>query len=138
MWPGKSLSDEEHVERVRRRCALFHRLRPWFVTLYVALAVALVWILVKAGALVMGLFAPQNAAIPGLLGFGLGMILGALIGLIAVKIGHGLGMALFGDRTERLLLQYHDALQAGAICPSQDDEDRSRRRTTGRTRAAGG
>ena len=44
-------------------------------------------------------------------GFLLGLVIGVCLGLMALKIGHGIVDILLGYRNERLLIKYHDALE---------------------------
>ncbi|MCY2991389.1 MAG: hypothetical protein NTY19_26470 [Planctomycetota bacterium] len=112
MWPWHCIPEEQYVERVRRRLAQFERVRRWFVGLYVTLAIAFIWIVVKFCALLAAIPQAPNNAAPGFFGFGLGMLFGVLMGLIASKIGYGLAIAFMACRTERLMVKYHDALHA--------------------------
>lgn len=129
MWPWHCIPEDQHVERVRRRLAQFDRLRRWFVGLYVTLAVVFVWLVVKVCTLLAAILQAPNNAAPGFFGFGIGMTFGVGIGLLAVKIGHGLGSVLFGCRTDRLLVKYHDAVHATSSSATDALDSDDRRRT---------
>jgi hypothetical protein len=111
---GPTDPDADFVERVRRGLARYDRLLWALVALYFVLAVAFVGLLVAAVEFVRG------GAWPGLgPGFAVGLALGASLGLVAVKIAHGLVSALSGGgRTERLLVQYYDAVKEFKVSPA--------------------
>jgi hypothetical protein len=100
-------SNDEYIERLRRNVAQFDRWRPWILGLYGIAAV-----LFFAGLFMcvviferVGLLAQLPLRWHGLL---LGIVIGASIGVSAIKIAHGLGSMLFGLRNERLLVRYYD------------------------------
>jgi hypothetical protein len=108
-------TDEEHVRRIRRVVATHDRWRRPLLALYSGLALVLVGLLVACGALLPGLMqlGMRQGLAPGLV---IGFTLGAMLGGLAAKIGHGLMTSLLPLlRTERLLLQYYDALAELAL-----------------------
>jgi hypothetical protein len=111
---GPTDPDAEFVERVRRGIAQYNRLRWVLVALYFVLAVAFVGLLVAAAEFIGG--GPWPGLGPG---FVVGLALGVSLGLVAVKIAHGLVSALSGGgRTERLLVQYYDAVKEFKVSPT--------------------
>jgi hypothetical protein len=121
IWRGVAarfqVTDEEHVERVRRTLAAHGRRRRLLVALYAVSAVAFIGLLVATALLLQGLM--QWGNMQGLApGFLVGLGLGAMVGGLALTIGHGLVTALAPLRTERLLLHYHDALAGIAEAPA--------------------
>jgi hypothetical protein len=104
-------TEAEFVERVRRGIARYDRLRRALVVLYGVLALALLGLLVAVSEFIRG------GQWPGLgPGFGVGLVLGSSLGLLAIKIAHGLVSAFCqGGRTERLLVKYYDAVRDIAV-----------------------
>jgi hypothetical protein len=87
-------------------------MRPWLIascSLMVVLLFALSWTAVENLAAIN----PNNGG-KVWLGFISGLVVGGAIGFIAIKLAHGLVMAVMGYRNERLLLRYYDAFQATA------------------------
>jgi hypothetical protein len=102
-------TDEEHLRRVRLAVAAYDSCRRPLLALYIGLAIVYVGLLVAIGALLQAL--RQWGNMQGLApGFFIGLALGAMLGGLAVQIGHGLVTFLLPPRTERLLLRYYDAL----------------------------
>jgi hypothetical protein len=104
-------SDEEYVEKARRKLTRFERWRPWLIGLYVFNLMLLVG---GASVVVLILQSVWKPGDPPLLWAGLvvGCIIGAWLGEVAYQVGHGLATGLFGLRNERLLVKYHDELQS--------------------------
>lgn len=111
MWPFNRVSDAEYIERLRRSLAEFQRLRRWLILLYAVLTVGFIGALVIIVALLRAIF-QQNNRPDALVGFALGFVFGAMIGSVALKLGHGLATTILDRRAERLLVKYHDAIQA--------------------------
>lgn len=133
MWPLQRISDEKYVECVRRRVALLARARGWCVVLYATLTVGFLCIVLRFGIFLAEFSRRDNPAVnakAGILGLCVGAILSVVIGWCAVRLGDGLANALFGYRTERLLVHYHDALRAASSDAAGDEEhvERIRRR----------
>lgn len=100
-----SLSDAGFVDRIRHSIAWYDSLRGRLLALDLGLAVAFIALAIAATEFIRG------AAWLGP-GFGVGLVLGASLGLLAVKIAHGLVSAVCGTgRTERLLVRYYDLAQ---------------------------
>lgn len=105
---SKPISDEEFVEQIRRQVAASRRWRGWLIALYSALGVAFVVLSISAAnqaAELIQLFVNRWIVFSG---FGIGLLLGLMLGQMGHKIGFGLVSALSSPRTEELLLQYHD------------------------------
>jgi hypothetical protein len=116
----KRRTDDEHIERVRRQLKMFDRCRWWlFATLLICEVVFLVLVFVVAGQIAgqfqQGNFGGQQP------GFWLGAMMGSLIGLMQIKIADNLIKSLPGHRSERLLVRYHDAMQALASHQTESD-----------------
>ena len=113
IWRGVAarfeVTDEEHVRRVRRSVTAYDRWRRPLLAFYAGLAVAFVGLLVAVALLLQGLMQWGNlqALAPGFL---VGLALGGMVGGLVFKGVHGLMAVLAPLRTERLLLQYYDAL----------------------------
>ena len=125
-WPGtRSVrTDEEYVERIRHAVAVMDRSRKWFQVFYVTMTLAFFGVLFAFAELFRWLI-QWNGVFPG---FIVGMSLGGMIGGLALHLGHGLANSLTSQRTERLLLRYHDALVELAkqsidppTCPDSSD-----------------
>jgi hypothetical protein len=104
-------SEGEYIESVRLSLARFDRWRPWILGLYGTAAIAFCVCLVLAVVFLErggGLFVQFPFRWQGLV---LGLTLGASLGVSAIKVGHGLGLMLFGLRNERLLVKYYDEVQ---------------------------
>ncbi|HUG92587.1 MAG TPA: hypothetical protein VML55_17235 [Planctomycetaceae bacterium] len=101
----KRVSDEDYIEQVRRSMKLCSRLRVWVL----ALSIAVLALVVSVG---IGWFQFLWPLVPANAG-GLVFLTGVLIGL---GTGHALTSTIHGifyfvfdfQRTERLLVQYHD------------------------------
>jgi hypothetical protein len=120
--------DAEYVERVRRGIAQYDRWRGALVVFHASLAVVFVALLVAATEFVR----QWVNNIPGLgPGFMVGLAMGAALGLLAVKIAHGLVGALSSaGRYDRLLVRYHDILQELRREPTMDAESGRTSRST--------
>jgi hypothetical protein len=141
MWLFRKSSDDEHIERLRRELARLDRLRPWIIAFFAIMTVAYVWLLVKIGQSLNDFGQPPNNGLPNnnplpnniaLLnwaGFMLGASFGAVMGLIALKLIHGLMSFVLGRRSERLLVKYHDAFREAQqmLADSAFDENRGER-----------
>lgn len=106
----KALSDEEYVERVRKRDRVFRRMRWIWPALF------LFW--VCCFCILAGFMQRFTADIPidRAIFYG-GLLLGAVFGFMFVMFAAHAGLAVkewidarSGFRTERLMLQYHDKL----------------------------
>jgi hypothetical protein len=105
---GSNDSDAALVERIRDGIARYDRLRWALGAVYVILTVAFFGLVASVSAFVRDQLWPAMGP-----GFLVGLSLGSSLGLLAVKIGHGLLTALTtGGRAERLLVRYHDTLRA--------------------------
>ena len=104
------VTDEEHVQGIRRTVAFYDRWRRPLLALYVAAAVAFAVMFVAAVSLLQGLV--QWANMQGLIpGFVVGLALGMMLGGLTVHITHGLLFWLAPPlRTERMLLRHYDVL----------------------------
>jgi hypothetical protein len=102
--------DEEHVERVRRTLAKFDRWRWGPVLLYGSALIGSVGVSVAWIVLFRSSLFPR----PGLaaMGFLIGASVGMTLGFLMINAAHGLLDALLGFRNERLMIAYHDALEA--------------------------
>jgi hypothetical protein len=113
MWcfRGRTLTDEEYVQRVRRQVAFFNRWRrPWVaicIVLLLALLVAAVMVVETLQRLAQGI--GGQGVTPGLV---IGLMMGAMLGLQAIGLTFGLVVGFRADRTALLLLIYHDALKS--------------------------
>lgn len=103
------LTDDEFVEKLRRRITLFDRWRPWFICVSLAVLAATIWVFIKVISLLIGLVQPANAAFP-MMGFALGTVAGLSFGFTIAKLLHGLIFAFGGFRAERLLLKHYVAI----------------------------
>jgi hypothetical protein len=109
-------ADTEYVERVRRNMARLHRWRPYLLSFYGLLLIAFVGILV-AMAQVLNWLAGIAQGI--WQAFAVGVMLGSMVGLLAVKVAHGMANVLLaGRRRDRLLVLYYDALQRSGHKPA--------------------
>jgi len=111
-WRGVAarcnVTDEEHVRRVRRTVAVYDRWRRPLLVFYAGMALALGGLLVATAWLLPGLMQLGMQAVPQ--GFFVGLYLGGMLGLLALKAVHGIVAYSATPRTERLLLRYYDAL----------------------------
>src|SRR5262245_36587827 len=118
MWclRRRPVTDEEHVQRLRRLVAFMDRWRRPWVALCIALLLALFVMLVMLVEVLKWLAQANNGqgVIPG---FVVGVGLGATIGMLGFHLGHGLAAGLKVDRTTRLMLNYNDALESLAQEP---------------------
>jgi hypothetical protein len=115
-------SDEEIIVRLRKFALVRDRQRKWLVGLHVFLFLLIVGLAFGMAYVVslvmqMGVNIGQNGqkkfnAGLGLFGLGFGACLGLNWGLLFIHNLHTLLNLLGSDRQIRLLLQYHDALQA--------------------------
>lgn len=106
-----NVSDEQHVERLRRSVKNLDRWRRPLTALYVLSAAAYIGSLVAAVLFLDGL--GKNLGMQGWgPGFLFGLLLGATLGTTGLKIFHGLFIVLMGLHNERLLIQYFDAYRA--------------------------
>jgi len=115
-----SHSDAEHIARIRRDVATYERWRRPLIALYITLSLALVGLAVALVKVLNGL--QQLGAQGGWAGFVVGAVFGISFGGLIVKCAHGLEMAFFYGRTERLLIQYHDALAELYLQEPEDQE----------------
>ncbi len=116
-------SEDDYIEGVRRNLAQFDRWRPLVLGLYGIAAVVFVGGLILSVVIVekVGWFAQVPLRWHG---FVFGLMLGATLGLSAVKVAHGLGLMLFGLRNERLLVRYYDEVKTIRRGPEhRADED---------------
>jgi hypothetical protein len=106
------VSDEEHVERVRQALASYDRWRWGPVLLYGSALVGLVGVLVAW--IVMWTWRESIFPRPGLAAMGILIAagVGMTLGFLTTHAAHGLMDALLGFRNERLMIAYHDALEA--------------------------
>jgi len=107
-WHG---TDDEHVERVRGNLRFFDRCLWWgFVAFLVFEIIFLVLIFAGvdqvAGRLQQGNLGPRQV------GFWIGFMSGTMVALLQWKIAEGMVRCLAWNRSERLLIRYHDALKS--------------------------
>nr|MBA3354103.1 hypothetical protein [Blastocatellia bacterium] len=107
------LSDDEFVERLRRGIGSFDRFRPWIILFWLGLAIGIAPALLWAWNGAMKIAALGNLGQPanaGVIGFGLiaGVGMGIAIGNFADRVVGQLLQAVWGYRTERLLVRYYD------------------------------
>jgi hypothetical protein len=108
--PSAGIPDEQRIERLRRTIASFDRWGGFLKAIYLLASFTFVATLVFAMILMNGMrlnFGNMANGMGG--GFVVGLLLGSMLGLFAVNVGHGLIMAFSGLRNERLLIHYHDA-----------------------------
>lgn len=110
-FPWTSVSDDEHIAKLRRSITLWDRWRFWLILFHVGLLIAAIWVFSKAIPLLIELAQPANAPFA-LLGFITGTIVGLAFGWIFHGIIHGLLFAVGGFRSQRLLLKHYDALNS--------------------------
>jgi hypothetical protein len=103
------VSDEEHVERVRRALASHDRWRWGPVLLYGSALIGLVGVYVAWIVLLRSMFPRPGLATAGFL---IGAGVGTTLGFLTINAAHGLVDILCGFRNERLMIAYHDALEA--------------------------
>jgi len=106
-----TVTDEDYVERVRHTVQVLDRWRRAFQVFWITVLFASVGIL-AAMVYLLDLLMQGNRMPLLIQGFVVGVLLGAILGLLAVKNAHGMASSLQPLRTERLLLRYHDALIA--------------------------
>jgi hypothetical protein len=111
MWPFNRVSDAEYIERLRRSLAKFQRFRRWLILGYAVLTVGFIGALVIIVALLRAIF-QQNNLPDALVGLAIGFVFGFMLGSVALKLGHGLATTILDRRAERLLVKYHDTVQA--------------------------
>ncbi len=126
---AKPLSDDEFVERIRRRVASHRRWRWWLAGLYGTLAVVFVGLLASFASRAVALLQWLGDLRGGLGGFGIGIALGLAVGMMGHMIGHGLASALLPPRIEELLVHYHDAAE-GVTCEASQQVLEVQRRST--------
>src|SRR4051794_38136790 len=103
-------SDEQHIERLRRTMATFDRWRRPLIVWHLLIAVGFIGLLAAFAVFIGDIGRNWGMGVRGLgPGFILGVVLGAWLGLTAIKIGHELVNLLLGYRSERLLIRYYDA-----------------------------
>ncbi len=127
------VTDDEHVERIRRAVALYDRRRWLLLAFYLVLTVGLVGVVITALSLFQGLLQGrmgQGAGLGFLIGLMLGAQLGGLIGILAHLLVYGLATFFTAMRTERLLLRYYDVLAELAKHAGPDSEDTPARSVT--------
>jgi|GEM_PF-3576413 len=109
---SKAVSDEEYVEQIRRQVDFHLRWRKTLITFYSGLALVFV---IMLSVLVPNLITwlvhmfGNRWIVSG--GFGVGLLLGIMTGQVGHQIGCGLVASISSPRTERLLIQYHDAIE---------------------------
>lgn len=104
------VSDEEFIEQVRRSVELQRRWRWALIALRGGLAVVFIGVLLtfaNQGANLARVFENQWIILSG---FGVGLLLGLALGMIAHKVARDLIALLPSLRMEKLLLRYHDTL----------------------------
>jgi hypothetical protein len=106
-----SVSDAKYVANIRRYVAFHQRWRRWFVALYSGGALVVLGLSIFAANAVAGFGQMANAQNIALIGFGVGALVGSMLGGLVMKTAHGLVVSLSTSRTERLLLRYHDAIE---------------------------
>src|SRR5262245_31954278 len=92
------------------------RWRPWLRVIYAIALVALIGLVASSIQVVRWFMQPGNH-LP-VFGFGLGLFLGISQGLLTIKVAHGLMTPFSALRTERLLIRYHDIIQAAVLAES--------------------
>lgn len=107
----KRPTEAGRIERIRRNIRAMDRMRPWLIAFHVLAAIVLVVMSIAIAKKFDALLWANNPG-PAQIGVLVGLAYGMGIGILALKLGHGLGWALFGYRNERLLLRYYDAFQA--------------------------
>ena len=106
---SKGVSDEEYVEQIRRQVEFHSRWRKTLITFYSGLAlVFVVGLSVLIPNLIAGLVRLFGNRWIVLSGFGVGSLLGGMIGQVGHQIGCQLVASISSLRTEKLLLRYHD------------------------------
>lgn len=116
IWRGlvarTELTDEDFMRRLRRGIEVHDRLRRPLLAFYLGLALAFIGLLIATFLQLQNMLKQFGNAAQGLVpGFLLGVVVGVSIGLLTVKIVHGLITALMPLRMERLLLHYYDAFR---------------------------
>ncbi len=110
-WLPLHRTDDEHVDRVRRNLRFFDRCRWWgFATLLLFEIIFLVFIFAGvdqlAGQFQKGNFGARQV------GFWMGFMSGTAVALFQWKIAEVMIRFLAWNRSERLLIRYHDALKS--------------------------
>jgi len=109
-----SMSDEEYVELIRKKDRAVRRMMwVWLVLAVPFVAIFAVWARLALGGVEHLPYAAQTVVV--------GLVLGATMGLTCAVILGNLALCIWnfwearvGNRTERLMLKYHDELRAKA------------------------
>lgn len=111
--PRKPLTDEEYVERIRKSDRAFHRMR-W---LWPILFLCFLWCLFSIPRLIQSFIEDLLSAGKESvwLGFSFGLALGFIFCLLAAHSAMCIKQwldARYGNRAQRLMVKYHDALKS--------------------------
>src|SRR6266849_433633 len=89
-----SVSDAKYVANIRRYVAFHQRWRRWLVAVYSGAALVVLGLSVFGANVVAGIGQMVNAQNFALMGFGIGALVGAMLGGLVLKIAHGLVASL--------------------------------------------
>lgn len=122
---SRALSDDEYIEHVRKNLRVTERWRPWIIAGYGG-CIALVGFVAIPGthrllSMAMDLTALGTPLWSIMAGFFSGVGFGLVLVMLLWMATAGIAFALMPLRTDRLLLQYYDAVQA-----HRDGEQRER------------
>jgi len=111
------LSDDQHIERIRKSVSFVDRYSYWTSAFYLSLLLAGGWIFWQFIMTMINMPAPfPNGGGPNLNAWvWSGFVFGTIIGLGFAKFAHNMIVSIMmpftGLRTEKLLLKYHDQIR---------------------------
>ena len=107
--PAFCLTDDEYIARLREQMSSWERWRFRLILLNISMIAVAIWILSNGIAIILRLMAAANVPFAKQ-GIVTGIMLGCVMGFSISGMVQNLMLLLFGLRSERLLLRYHEAL----------------------------
>lgn len=120
----KTLSEEEYVEEIRRRVSAVQRVRPFFLAMFSLMVCLIIFVLYTTPKMISNMPYERVMVYGGIsLGVFIGFLLTTFVALAGKHLRHWIDFQN-GFRMQRLMLDYHDRLQAlGALSAAPDQPD---------------
>jgi len=107
-WRARRRTDEQYVERIRKKQRSMRKAR---VVLLCLLAVVAIVMLPNAGRLIYAIGKTVTDSEMDVLLFVLGLGIGVFLGFFVNSLFSSIFLILFGERSDELMLKFHDELK---------------------------